>query len=138
MNQGPYTVDLFVHFDDGDPAGITFFGNFFRMAERALELGLEQRNVPWKEWFAHPEYGIPLRHAEAEYHKMLPPGQRCQIRQGVEKFGDSSLVLRTEVHDKDNHLCATIRTTHVVVDKQTRKKKTIPENLRHFLNHCQF
>ncbi len=134
MSQGPYTVELFVHFDDGDPAGITFFGNYFRMAERALELGLEQRNVPWKEWFAHPEYGIPLRHAEAEYHKMLMPGQRCKIRQGVEKIGDSSLVLRTEVHSADGHLCATIRTTHVVVDKQTRKKRTIPAPLRTFLD----
>lgn len=126
-------VEMFVHFDDGDPAGITFFANYFRMSERAFELGLIKNGIEWKEWFHHPDWGVPLKKVEAEYHNMLTPGQTCRIHMGVKNLGESSLTLQFEFYDAKDVHCATVRTTHVFVDKKQRKKRPIPDHLRGFL-----
>lgn len=126
-------VEIFVHFDDGDPAGITFFANYFRMSERAWELGLVKNGIDWKEWFDHPEWGIPLKTVQAEYHNMLRPGQNCTVELGVKHLGDSSLTLQFEFYDAQKNHCASVRTTHVFVDKKIRKKRSIPDHLRKFL-----
>lgn len=135
MKDGPMSVveiEMFVHFDDGDPAGITFFANYFRLAERAFELSLTG-SVTWNDWFDHPDWGVPLRHVESEYHRPLRPGQACFVRQGIKSLGDSSLVMQSEILDAQKNLCAVVTTTHVFIDKKLMKKKSIPPHIRAFL-----
>lgn len=131
--QPPVEIEMFVHFDDGDPAGITFFANYFRFAERAFELSLQNGPVTWRDWFDHPDWGVPLKHVEAEYRRPLRPGQKCFVQQSVEKIGDSSLVLLSHILDAEKDLCAVVKTTHVFIDKATLKKRSIPPAIRKFL-----
>ncbi|MGE3386536.1 MAG: acyl-CoA thioesterase, partial [Bdellovibrionales bacterium] len=133
MQSGPVEIEMFVHFDDGDPAGIAFFANYFRLAERAFELSLNNSPITWQEWFDHPEWGVPLKHVEAEYKRPLRPGHKCFVRQRVTELGDSSLVLLSEVLDDQKNLCAEVRTTHVFINKQLMKKMSIPDHIRAFL-----
>lgn len=133
MKNQPSEIEMFVHFDDGDPAGITFFANYFRFAERAFELSLKNSEITWKHWFDHPEWGVPLKHVEAEYKRPLRPGQNCYVRQSVEKLGESSLVLLSEVLDSEKNLCAVVKTTHVFIEKPSLKKRSIPQEIRKFL-----
>ncbi len=93
-------IELFAHFDDGDPAGILYFANYLRFTQRAFELSLAKESLSWKDWFDHPEWGIPLRHAESEYHRPLRPGQKCFVRQGVTRLGETSLTIKSEILDE--------------------------------------
>lgn len=138
MKSGPYTIEIFAHFDEGDPGGILFFPNYFRMSERAFELGLVKNGIEWAEWFDHPEWGVPLRHVEAEFHGPIKPGQQCKIRQGTSKVGDSSVTLRTEIHNAKGELCTVVHTTHVFVSRPEFKKRAIPDRLRAYLNSVAF
>lgn len=137
MSRANLKVEMFVHFDDGDPAGIMFFANYFRLAERAWELALVKNGLDWKDWFRHEEWGIPLKMVQAEYHAMLMPGQTCTIQIGVKKIGDSSVTFQYEIHDSKGIHCATLQTTHVFVDKETVKKRGVPDHLRKFLKAQQ-
>lgn len=133
MTPGPTTVEIFVHFDDGDPAGIMFFPNYFRLSERAFELGLLKNGIAWSEWFRHPDWGVPLRHVEGEFHRPLRPGQNCKVRQSTARIGNSSLTLKSEILDAEGHLCAVVHTTHVFVSRPDMKKRNIPDHLRKYL-----
>lgn len=124
---------FFIHFDDGDPAGILFFAHFFKLAHRALELNLEEGNIPWREWYDHEQWGVPLRHVESDFRHPVRPGDRVTVWQGVRKLGESSVVLESEFQNADGKICAIVKTTHVFIDKSTLQKMKIPKHLRDFL-----
>lgn len=126
-------VELFIHFDDADPAGIVFFGNFYRLAHRALELALPQWNLTWADFFHDQRVGFPVRHCEADYMKPVRPGAPIYATVAVENLGETSVTFRTEFResaDVSGPVNAVVRVVHVCIDVKERKKTAIPESLR--------
>lgn len=122
-----------VHFDDADPGGIVFFGNYLKLAHRALEYALPQVGIPWDKWFATKEYGVPLRHVEADYRKPIRPGTFIEVEQKVLKLGNSSVTFESLLKNDQNELCAVLTHTHVFVDMKTKSSIPIPEGIRQVL-----
>src|SRR5213080_1680366 len=91
MAVDPKPLKFTVSFDDADSEGIVFFGNYFRLAHRALEAHLPGLGIPWKEWFANKDWGVPLRHVEAEYLQPLRPGDAFDVVIKVLELGESSV-----------------------------------------------
>jgi acyl-CoA thioesterase FadM len=125
-----------VAFDDADGEGIVFFGNYFRLAHRALERWLpEVAGIGWAEWFKNPDVGVPLRHVEADYLKPLRPGDVFEARIAVASIGDSSVhfVYEFKAPDGTDTGAATfarLKTSHVFIDRHELKKTTVPASLR--------
>ncbi len=128
----PYTFT--VAFDEADGEGIVFFGNYFRMAHRALEHFLPQVGIPWENWFKHPEYGVPLRHAEADYKAPMRPGDRISVDVNTAKIGESSIEFTYLLTNSSNQHLASVRTIHVFVSRATMGKTAVPEEIRTILN----
>ena len=122
-----------VPFDEGDGEGIVFFGNYFRLAHRALEDYLPEIGIPWAGWFKNPDWGVPLRHVEADYLKPLRPGEEFRVRIHVAELGESSAHFAYEFLDTDGRVSAKLKTSHVFVDRREMKKRLIPEDLRAIL-----
>ena len=120
-----------VAFDEADSEGIVFFGNYFRLAHRALEQHLPTLGIPWEAWFKAVEFGVPLRHAEAEYLKPLRPGEEFSIAVKVADIGESSVKFEYEVNGPLG-VCARLKTSHVFVarDAGPMRKVRIPDELR--------
>jgi 1,4-dihydroxy-2-naphthoyl-CoA hydrolase len=121
---------MHVPFDEADGEGIVFFGNYFRLAHRALEQFLPQIGIPWAEWFKNPDFGVPLRHAAADYLGPIRPGDEISIHVKINEVGESSVQFAYEIRDASGKPTSTLRTSHVFVGRQTRKKMNIPEALR--------
>jgi len=119
-----------VPFDEADGEGIVFFGNYFRLAHRALEQYLPQIGIPWVEWFKNPEWGVPLCHAEADYKKPLKPGDRFEARIQVTEIGESSVHFAYEFLALDGQPLAFLKTSHVFVTRQGMKKAAVPTQVR--------
>lgn len=123
-----------VGYDEADREGIVFFGNYFRLAHRALESYLPSIGIPWPEWFTNSEWGVPLRHVEADYLESLRPGQEFTVSISIEKLGDSSCTFIYQFQDTESQLSATLKTTHVFVARSTRKKISLPLSVRQRLS----
>ncbi len=126
-------IELFIHFDDADPAKIVFFGNYYRLAHRAMELTLPQWGLQWDDFFRFPGVGFPVRHSEAEYFRPIRPGQPIFATVYPEKLGESSITFRTELResrDPQSPLLAIVKVVHVAVDFNSRQKAKVPEHLR--------
>lgn len=125
-------VELFIHFDDADAAKIVFFGNYYRLAHRAMELSLPQWGLKWDDFFRRPGIGFPVRHTEAEYFQPIRPGHPMFITVYPEKIGESSVTFRSEFREKcepNAPLSAVVRVVHVSVDIESRQKAKLPESL---------
>src|SRR5690606_38920793 len=86
--------ETFIHFDDCDPAGIIFFGNYYRLAHRALEQFCQATPIGWEGWFRRPGVAAPLVHSEANYHQPVRSGSVIWIHVGVDRVGDSSITMK--------------------------------------------
>ncbi len=118
-----------VPFDEGDIEGIVFFGNYFRLAHRALEQTLPQWGIPWKDWFKHPDWGVPLRHVEADYLKPLRPGDEYEVRVTIKELGESSVHFNFEFISQGATV-ARLKTSHVFVRRPDMVKIPVPDPIR--------
>ncbi|HMN69115.1 MAG TPA: thioesterase family protein [Bdellovibrionales bacterium] len=118
-----------VAFDEADGEGIVFFGNYFRLAHRAHEAWLPKIGIPWVDWYKHREYGVPLRHVEADYRKPLRPGDEFEVRLTVHEIGESSVTFAYEF-TSGGAVVALLKTAHVFVSRPAMKKLAIPAEIR--------
>jgi YbgC/YbaW family acyl-CoA thioester hydrolase len=128
MSQTP--LKFIVPFDEADGEGIVFFGNYFRLAHRALEQYLPTLNISWNDWFKNPGFGVPLRHVEADYLKPLRPGEAYQVLMSVAEIGESSVHFSYEFSHPNGDVCARLKTSHVFVARPGMKKMTVPADIR--------
>lgn len=128
MNGMGQPLKFTVPFDEADGEGIVFFGNYFRLAHRALEQWLPQVGISWKEWFDNSEWGVPLRHVEADYLKPLRPGDEYEVRIAVAEFGESSVHFAYEML-VGGAVAARLKTSHVFVSRPEMKKRPLPADI---------
>jgi acyl-CoA thioesterase FadM len=124
-----YQQSIFIHFDQCDPAGIVFFGNYPSLAHRVLEALLPAIGIPWREWFANPDFGVPLRHLDVHYLGSLRVGQTYQLRAQVLRVGRTSVDFLVGFWSENNKVCAFVHTTHVFVTMEPLAKTAIPSGL---------
>lgn len=122
------TLKFTVPFDEADGEGIVFFGNYFRLAHRAFEQYLPQIGIPWHEWFAHKEWGVPLRHVEADYRRPLRPGDEFSVAIAVADIGESSVHFSYEFKVQ-GEVAAVLKTSHVFVRRPDMVKISVPAEI---------
>ncbi len=120
-----FTCPVSVRFHEADFRGILFFGRILQLAHEVYEdFVVAELGVAWDEWFSAPEWLVPIKHAEATFHRPLRPGRRFEAEAGIGRLSDSSFELLIRFFDVDGpsrELCAETRTIHVFVDSAFRK-----------------
>ena len=128
----PYRYPYFIPFHLADPAGILFFGHVFTLVHQAFEhFVLHQLKYSWNEWFQHPEWIVPICHAEAQYRQPIRAGQECLIEIVVSDISHSSFTLTSTLYQSS--LCCSVKTVHVFCHRISQQKLAIPSQLRTLL-----
>lgn len=118
---------------DTDMAGILYFARQFRFAHDALEDFVEsEASLSFNDVFSKKKFVFVIVHCEADYFAPLAVGDALEIRLSVENIGNSSFTLFYKIFRKDQ-LVGTVKTVHVSLHSETRKKITVPDKLRHAL-----
>ncbi len=126
-----------VAFDEADGEGIVFFGNYFRLAHRALEAYLPQIGITWEDWYRHADWGVPLRHVEANYLSPLRPHDDLRIHVTVGTINESSVEFHFHFALADGRSIAKVKTVHVFVGRKSFAKMPIPEAILKRLQQMQ-
>ena len=124
-------VKIQTYWSDCDPAGIVYFGNFFRLFERAEEELYLQSKADRQKLL--DKYGVWLPRVEVhvKYVNPIRLGRQIRVRMDPTFPGDKSLRLDFEVYDDETGvLCASGYMTIVCVDRATFKATPIPAELR--------
>ena len=128
-----FTCPVSVRFQEADFRGILFFARILQLAHEVYEdFVVAELGVTWDEWFGSPDWIVPIKHAEATFHRPLRPGRRFQAEAGIGRLSESSFELVTRFFETGGpvrELCAETRTIHVFVDNRFRKT-AIPANVR--------
>lgn len=125
-----YKQNITIFFDDCDPGGIVFFGNYYRITHRVFEDFIRSLEIPWEHWFKNPKWAVPLRKAQAEYLQPLWAGKTFTVEVGLTKIGESSLTVEFKISNQEKVLCSRVETTHVFIDPKKGRKIKIPTDIR--------
>jgi len=123
-----YKTKIKLH--ETDAAGVLFFTSQFKIAHDAYEVFLTQIGYPIYSFISDLDYFLPIVHAEADYFSRLCVGVDLSVKVGVEKIGDSSFTLRYIFEISEGKKVGEVKTVHVSLDKKSRKKITLPHDLR--------
>lgn len=124
----------FIEFEKADPGGIIFFAEAYSIAHKAFEKFICEIGIGWDNWFAHPEYAVPLRHTEAEHVKPIFAGKNLSIEIHLTKLSDSTLAVKYQLIDEASDLCAEVQTVHTFISKANFQKASVPSEFRDKLN----
>ena len=124
-----FTYQITVKMHDTDAAGILFFGHQFKMMHDAYEAFLEKIGFGFAVLLKEKKYFVPIVHAEADYKQPLFVGDLLTISVYLERVGDSSFSMLYRLK-RQGELVGSGKTVHVSIDKKTKKKISLPEEVR--------
>ena len=86
--------EIRVLWTDTDPAGITFYGNYFRWMDEAAYYLFKSVGLRWEEWQSRwGAIGIPIVTAHADFRSPSKFGDLLAVESGVTEWGGSSLTV---------------------------------------------
>lgn len=122
-----YETSIKIH--EIDAAGIMFFGNYFKLANDAIEAFMESRGMSIKTLLEQTGFLLPVARASMDYKTSLRVGDKAVVKLNVKKIGTTSLTLSYEIYKEGEILVATGETVHVSIDRNTGQKIPLPLEL---------
>jgi YbgC/YbaW family acyl-CoA thioester hydrolase len=119
-----------IHFSASDAAGVVFYPRALSLAHDAVEDLINRSTLGHASWFASAEHAAPVRRVEADFMKPIHPGETMTTRTRVEKLGNTSVTFLVEFINAAGEIAASIRTTHVLVDKATGRAMPLTTAIR--------
>jgi YbgC/YbaW family acyl-CoA thioester hydrolase len=121
---------LRVHFHQGDPAGVLFYGRVFELIEVAYEDMCRAAGVDIDALMHQHLYTTPVARVEVDYFQPIRVGEEVTVRAAVERVGTSSITMHYTLLGAEGDLRAEARVVHVLVDARTWNAVTVPEDVR--------
>ncbi len=119
---------------DTDATGFLYYPGVFNLAQEALETFLTQQGQGLDKLLDASPYGWPVVHAEADFDRPLRAGTPLQVTLCCTEIGQTSFQLSYHVTDPSGEIrYANARIVHVVVDRRTGNKQSIPDDVRALL-----
>lgn len=117
-------------------AGVAYFNEVFNVFHDIYESWVDKNLMSKTEWFSHPEWAVPLRAVTCDYQAPLVPFETYTVRISVTKISNSTFQLSSQIA-KGDQVCATLQTTHIFLNKSTRRSMPIPERILEALNRLR-
>jgi 1,4-dihydroxy-2-naphthoyl-CoA hydrolase len=124
-----YTVTRTIALRDADAAGVLFFARYLTLAHDAYEEMMASRGIRFGDMLRDGSYILPVVRTGCEYRVPLWLGDVATIRIAVTEIRRRSYTVTYEIQAPDGRLAAKCHTTHVAVDKTSRKSMPLPEEL---------
>jgi len=122
-----------VRMNDTDMAGILYFGNQFRFVHDAWEDLAESEGFSFDKVLLKEDFLFVIVHVEADYLASLKVGDSLEVQVTLENIGTTSFTLAYSILKSDKTVAGRAKTVHVTIDRQSRKKISVPSKLREIL-----
>ena len=133
MSEGPklkFKTMVRIYWNDCDPAGIAYYGNFFRWFEQAeeelfLSLGLSRTDI-----FQKFSIGLPRVEVWSRFRKTVPEGIMIEVTIWVAKRTNTGMVVNVEIRrEGDPEVAAEGYYRMVCVKRPEFKPAPFPEEI---------
>lgn len=117
------------YFFDGDPAGVVFYGNIFKVMHSAYEDMIKKMRLE-TDYFNSDELAIPILQTEARYKKTIIPGELLTVEISPDNIRESTFELKYMIRNSAQELCVEAKTVHIFTSKKGFKKSSMPKEFK--------
>ncbi len=128
-----YKYQTVIRLHHTDAAGVVYFANLFVLAHECYESFLDQDNSIGS-IIEQGEFIVPIVHAEADYKMPLKLSEKVDIEMALNKTANSSFELGFAFINESSQVAVEVKTTHTVLQQDTRKPVKIPRALKNTLS----
>ena len=129
-----FSTKVRIYWSDCDPAGIVYYGNFFRffeVAEEELFLSLGGARI---DLYRRLQIGFPRVEVWCRFRKPVPEGELVEITTWVNKRTQTGMVFNLELRRHgDDEVAAEAHYRVVCVKRPEFKPVPIPDEMLHLL-----
>ncbi len=125
-----HTYKTKIKLHETDAAGLLFFSHQLKLMHDAYESLLEKMGFGFARLIRELPYFLPIVHAEADYKAPLFVGDVITIGVTVANIGKTSFTFAYQIKKADHTLVGSGQTVHVTINKKTKKKISLPKDLR--------
>ncbi len=129
--QGGHEIAYRVYYEDTDAAGIVYYANYLKFAERARTEALRLAGIEQSALLARGEGGFVVRRASIEYHAPAVLDDRVLVETRVESFSKVRLTMRQRLLRAERVL-ASLEVEIVMVGAEGKAMR-IPDSIRRLL-----
>jgi len=127
-------VRIQTYWSDCDPAGIVYFGNFFRLCEQAEEELYLQSSAPRQRLLDAHSVWMPRVEAHVTFVSPIRNGRAIRVLMDPQFKGEKTVKLEFQMlDDETGQPLAAGYVTVVCVDRATFKARPIPDEIRRAL-----
>ena len=120
---------------DADPAGVLYFARYYALSHEAFEEFMESKGLSFASLFSDEKaFMIPVIHSECDYRLSLWLGEEITVELTVAEIRRRKFTLVYKLRNSEGKTAARVKTSHVVVSRQTHKMIPLPETLLKILN----
>ena len=123
---GSVTHCTTVRFADVDAANVVYFSRVYEMAHAAYEELMASSGLPIRAVFDRREWGMPLVHTEAQYHRPWRLGERVTIHASIREVTERSVAFAYRFVDDDGAERTAVNMRHVFVSLQSFESCPVP------------
>lgn len=128
----PFNYEYIIQLRDTDAAGVVYFANIISVCHVAYEASLIESKIDLKSFINNSEVAVPIGSVAANFLKPLFCGDRVTIELTPQAIDVSTFEIQYQIL-ADRQLMATATTKHVVIDRQTRKRRSLTADLDRWL-----
>ena len=123
-----HSYQIRVYFEDTDTAGIVYYANYLKFAERARTEMLREHDLDHARMMREHCLVFAVRKCVAEYHAPARLDDMLTVRTRVEKVGGASVELTQDIYRSETKLCAL--TVRLAMLNEDGAPARIPPHLR--------
>lgn len=128
-NATPFVAQRTIRLTDTDAAGVIYFARALDLAHSVYEDWLESNGWRLNDVLHDTPWMVPIVNAEVNHNAPLVVGDKVTIEMTAKRIGTTSFTLAYSFRHGD-HTAARATTTHVTVERATRKPRPLEADLR--------
>lgn len=123
----PFVSNYRVYYEDTDAAGIVYYANYLKFAERARTDVLRDLGINQKELLAKEGLGFVVHHVEVDYHAAAELDDLLHVETALQEIRKVRMTMKQDIVCEDR-LLVSMRVDIAMVDSM-RKPTRIPEKI---------
>ena len=137
MASSLFSSTITTRLHDIDAAGVVFYAQIFYFAHNAYEDFLNHQQQGIKK-ILNSDYILPIKHTEADFKAPILLNESITIEITLLDLKENEFTLSYNLFDTSGNTRATALTQHICLDRNTKKRKNLPDTIRSMLLHKKF
>ncbi len=117
---------------DIDAAGVVFYAQIFYFIHNSYEDFLNQHQQPIDK-ILKSDCILPIKHTQADFKAPIFLNECITIEIALLELKESEFTLNYSLLDINGNIRATALTQHICLDRNTKKRKNLPDTIRSIL-----